>query len=61
MCGFILMGITLLLSKLKVSKLKIKLISGIFLIFFMILTGFTPSVIRACIMAGLSILARSYS
>ena len=56
--SFILIGITTFLSKFKVSKLKINVISLIFLGFFMFLTGFTASVIRACIMSGLSILSK---
>lgn len=57
MCGIIIIGITTLLKKIKLSKYKINIICGIFLILFMFLTGFTPSVVRACIMAGLGIIA----
>lgn len=57
MCGIIVMGITLFLKKIKVPKRKINAICTIFLVLFMFITGFTPSVIRACIMAGLGILA----
>lgn len=59
MFGFALIGLTTLLSVLKASKSKIRAISGIFLIAFMFITGFTTSVIRACIMAGLGIVARN--
>lgn len=44
-------------SKLKIGKRKTKRITILFLIFFMMLTNNTPSVRRACIMAGLSITA----
>ncbi len=54
MCGFILLGIVASLSKLKCSKRKIRIISIIFLSLFMFLTGFTPSCVRACIMAGMA-------
>ena len=57
MCGFILIGLTTFLSKLKVSKRKINVISTIFLILFMFITGFTASVTRACIMGILGITA----
>lgn len=56
--GVILIGITTTLSKLRMSKNKIHVICIIFLFVFSSLTGFTASVIRACIMAGLSILAK---
>lgn len=55
--GIIIIGLTTFLKKIKVSKQKINVISCIFLILFMFITGFTPSVIRAAIMAGLGILA----
>lgn len=46
-----------LLKKLKIGKKKIKIITILFLIFFILLTNNTPSVRRACIMAGLSTMA----
>lgn len=58
MCGVILIGITYLLNKIKLSKRKINVISAMFLCLFMTLTGFTMSVIRAAIMALLGIIAR---
>ena len=48
--GNISIGILYLLGKLKIHKKKSKLICIVFLIFFMALVGFTPSVTRACIM-----------
>ena len=48
--SFIITGITMLLSKLKTRKRKIKISIIIFLSFFMILTGGAPSIQRACIM-----------
>ena len=57
MYGLILMGLTTSLDKMRLSKRKIELTATIFLCTFIFLTGFTPSVIRASIMAGLGILA----
>lgn len=51
MCGIILVGIKMSLDALKVTRRRASIISIILLIFFMILTGFTPSCVRACIMA----------
>lgn len=51
MYGIILVGIKMLLDTLKVTRRRANIISIILLIFFMILTGFTPSCVRACIMA----------
>ena len=56
--GFILIGLTTLLSKLKASKPKINAINSIFLIILMFITGFTTSVVRACIMAELGIVSK---
>lgn len=57
MYGIIVIGITTLLKRLNAPKRKIDAICSIFLILFMFLTGFTPSVLRACIMAELGILS----
>ena len=46
-----------MLTKINLSKPKINAISTIFLSIFAILAGLTPSVIRACIMAELSIMS----
>lgn len=51
MYGIILLGITVILKKLKVPKISSSIISIVILVFFMVLTGFTPSCVRACIMA----------
>ncbi len=55
--NFLLIGLTILLSNLNVSKRKINAISTIFLIIFVFITGFTASVIRASFMAILKILS----
>lgn len=51
MYGIILVGMKILLDALKITKRRASIISIILLIFFMFLTGFTPSCVRACIMA----------
>lgn len=49
--SYVILAITIALNYIKIHK-KIKKITTIFLlVFFMILTGTTPSVVRACIMA----------
>lgn len=53
------MGTSTFLSKINATKWKINAISTILLAILMFLTGFTPSVIRACIMAELGILAKA--
>ncbi len=57
--GFVIIGLTYLLKLLNVSKRKIKAISGIFLIAFMVLANFPPSVVRACTMTILVLLSRN--
>lgn len=49
--SYIIMGITFIINKTKVNKKISKIITILFLIFFIILTGKTPSVQRACIMS----------
>lgn len=49
--SYVILGITLLLNKCKISKKLIKIATIILLIFFIFLTGEAPSVKRACIMA----------
>ncbi|MCI8392814.1 MAG: hypothetical protein HFJ23_02985 [Clostridia bacterium] len=58
MFGIVLMGITYSLNKLNVSKRKINAISLIFLVIIVLITGFSASVIRACVMASIQIFAR---
>ena len=58
--GFVIIGLTTCLGTLNVSKRKIKLITAIFLLLFMALTGFTPSVIRSCIMSIIILLSRTF-
>lgn len=55
--SYILLTITVLIEKLKIHKRWGKVVLIIFLLFFMALVGFTPSVSRACIMAILQLLA----
>lgn len=55
--SYLLLGITSFLSTIKLHKRWSKLIVIVFLIFFMALVEFTPSVTRACIMAILTLLA----
>lgn len=49
--SYVILGITILLQKVKIHKKLGKIITIILLIFFMVLTGTTSSVTRACIMA----------
>ncbi len=48
--SYIIIGITFLLNKIRLNKRLSKIITIFCLIFFMFLTGFTPSVTRSCIM-----------
>lgn len=56
--SFVIMFVTIFLSKINSSKKISKLICIIFLIFFIFLTGETPSVKRACIMAILELISK---
>lgn len=55
--SYIILGITIILEKLKFSKKIIKIFTIIFLLFFIYLTGQSPSVKRASIMSIISIVA----
>ncbi len=55
--SYILLGITTFLQVLKAHKRWSKIVIIIFLIFFMTLVGYTPSVTRACIMSIISLMA----
>lgn len=55
--AYVILGISIILSKLKIPKKTTKIFTIILLIFFIFLTGETPSVKRACIMAIMSIIA----
>lgn len=55
--SYIIVGITILISKLKINKKMKDSILIVVLIFFIILTGGSPSVQRACISASIMILA----
>ena len=59
--SYLILGIAFILEKTKINKRKSKIISIIILIFFMILTGLTPSVVRAGIMGIILIGARNIS
>lgn len=56
--SYILLAITTLIDYLKLHKRYSKLFIIAFLIFFMALVGFTPSVTRACIMVILNLMAK---
>ena len=49
--SYVIMAVGVIVSKIKISKNKGKITTIIILIFFMYLTGKTPSVTRACIMS----------
>lgn len=49
--SYIIIGLTYILSKSRISKKWLYVVVILFLILFMFLTNFTPSVIRACIMS----------
>lgn len=49
--SYVILGITMLLNKCKISKKVMKITTIVLLIFFIFLTGEAPSVKRACIMA----------
>ncbi len=55
--SYLLLGLTNFFNIIKLHKRWCKVISILFLTFFMMLVGFTPSVTRACIMAILTLLA----
>ena len=55
--SYILLGITTFLGLFKLHKRWSKIIVIVFLIFFMALVGFSPSVSRACIMSIISLFA----
>lgn len=55
--SYILLGVTTFIQKLKLHKRWGKVVLILFFIFFMALTGFTPSVTRSCIMVILQLLA----
>lgn len=56
--SFVIMFVTFVLSKLNSPKKISKIICIIFLVFFICLTGKTPSIKRACIMAILQLIAQ---
>ena len=49
--SFIIMGLTFILNKIKIGKNRSKIFIIMFLVFFIFLTGGSPSVQRACIMS----------
>ncbi len=56
--AYLITAIAFILNKIKVDTKKGKIITIIILIFFMFLTGFTPSVSRACFMAIIMLVAK---
>lgn len=59
--SYLIIGTTFILEKSKISKRKSRILTIIVLIFFMILTGLSPSVIRAGTMGIILIGARNFS
>lgn len=57
--SYIILGINYLLNKIKIKKFFKNIISIISLIIFMFLTNFTPSVIRACMMAIIILISKN--
>ena len=55
--AYVMLGITFIISKMKFSKKMSKIITIVILLFFIILTGKTASVERACFMSVYAILA----
>ena len=53
--SYIILGLTYVLQNSIIGKKKKKIVCIIFLLFFMAITNFTPSVTRACIMAVLTL------
>lgn len=58
--SYLIIGATFILEKSKISKRKSRIITIIILIFFMILTGLSPSVVRAGTMGIILIGARTF-
>lgn len=54
--SYVIMLVSFIISKTKINKRLGKIITIVFLVFFMMLTGSSPSVTRACIMAIYTIL-----
>ena len=59
--SYLIIGTTFILEKSKISKRKSRILTIIVLVFFMILTGLSPSVVRAGTMAIILIGARTFS
>lgn len=55
--SYVILGITFVISKIKLSKKMSKIVTILLLLFFIILTGKTASVTRACLMSSYIILA----
>ena len=58
--SYLILGVAFILEKTKINKRKSKIITIVIIIFFMILTGLTPSVVRAGIMGIILIGARNF-
>lgn len=58
--SYIIVGISFLLTKSKVPKRNIYIAVSIFLLFFMYITGLSPSIVRACIMGIIVLLSKIF-
>ena len=58
--AYIILGVTYLLYKSKISKKIINIITILILFIFMFITNFTPSVIRACLTSMIAIASKSF-
>jgi len=59
--NYIVLGLMYILNKSKLSKKKISIIVIVILLLFMSIAGFTPSVVRACIMGIILQISRNIS
>lgn len=58
--SYLILGIAFILNTIRFKKQKIYLITILFLIFFMFVVGFSPSVVRACIMGSILLGAKIF-
>lgn len=56
--SYIMIIVVYVLEKAKLGKRKTYIFTSIVLFFFMFVTGFTPSVVRACIMGIIALFAK---
>ena len=55
--GYIIMGVSIILNSVKIGRKAINSLTIIFLIFFIAITDFSPSILRACIMGSIMLLS----